>query len=93
MLKKSASIKCIGIYPTGALVRLSSGRLGGVLDQSAKSLLTPQVKVFFSTKSQSYLPPEVVDLARPGCPEKIVGGEDAAKWGIKNLRELWAVTN
>lgn len=30
-----------------ALIRLSSGRLGVVLDQSEKSLLTPQVKVFF----------------------------------------------
>ncbi|MFA6311513.1 MAG: HD-GYP domain-containing protein [Sterolibacterium sp.] len=87
-----AFVKCIGIYPTGALVRLSSGRLAVVLDQSAKSLLTPQVKVFFSTKSQMYIPPEVVDLSRPGCPEKIVGKEDAAKWGIKNLHELWAAT-
>ena len=86
-----AFVKCIGIYPTGTLVRLSSGRLGVVLDQSAKSLLTPQVKVFFSTKSQIYIKPEVVDLSRPGCPEKIVGKEDAAKWGIKNLQELWAV--
>jgi len=85
-----AFVKCIGIYPTGALVRLSSGRLAVVLDQSAKSLLTPQVKVFFSTKSQIYIPPEVVDLSRPGCPEKITGKEDPAKWGIKNLHELWA---
>jgi len=85
-----AFVKCIGIYPTGALVRLSSGRLGVVLDQSEKSLLTPQVKVFFSTKSQIYIPPEVVDLSRPGCPEKITGKEDPAKWGIKNLHELWA---
>jgi len=87
-----AFVKCIGIYPTGALVRLSSGRLGVVLDQSAKSLLTPVVKVFFSTKSQTFIQPEVVDLSRPGCPEKIVGKEDAAQWGIKNLHELWAGT-
>ena len=87
-----AFVKCIGIYPTGALVRLSSGRLGVVLDQSAKSLLTPQVKVFFSTKSQAYVQPEVVDLSHPNCPEKILGREDPAKWGIKNLHELWAGT-
>ncbi|MCX7179353.1 MAG: HD-GYP domain-containing protein [Proteobacteria bacterium] len=87
-----AFVKCIGIYPTGALIRLSSGRLGVVLDQSQKSLLTPQVKVFFSTKAQAYITPEVVDLSRPGCPEKIIGKEDPAKWGIKNLHELWAGT-
>jgi len=84
-------VKCIGIYPTGALVRLSSVRLGVVLDQSAKSLLTHQVKVFFSTESQAYIQPEVVDLSRPNCPERIMGREDAVKWGIKNLHELWAV--
>lgn len=65
-------------------------KMGVVLDQSPKSLLTPMVKVFFSTKSQAYLNPEVVDLSRPGCPEKIVDKEDVAKWGIKNLHELWA---
>ncbi|MCX7171435.1 MAG: HD-GYP domain-containing protein, partial [Proteobacteria bacterium] len=38
-----AFVKCIGIYPTGSLVSLTSGRIGVVLDQSPKSLLTPQV--------------------------------------------------
>jgi putative nucleotidyltransferase with HDIG domain len=83
-------VKSIGIYPTGSLVRLSSGRLGVVLEQSPKSLLTPTVKAFFSTKSQSYLPPETIDLARPGATEKIVSREDAAKWGLKDIDRLWA---
>ena len=85
-----AFVKCIGIYPTGSLVSLTSGRVGVVLDQSAKSLLTPQVKVFFSTRTKTYLKPEVVDLSRHGCLEKIVGVEDAAKWGIKNVSKYWA---
>jgi putative nucleotidyltransferase with HDIG domain len=85
-----AFIKSIGIYPVGSLVMLSSGRLAVVLEQSDKSLLTPRVKVFFSTKSQAYIQPEVIDLSRPGLSLKIVGREDAAQWGIKNLDELWA---
>jgi len=85
-------VKSIGIYPTGSLVKLTSGRLAVVVEQSEKSLLAPRVKAFFSTKSQVYIPPEVVDLSRPGSAEKIVGREDAAKWGIKNLDELWATT-
>jgi HD-GYP domain-containing protein (c-di-GMP phosphodiesterase class II) len=85
-----AFVKSIGIYPTGSLVRLSSGRLGVVVEQSVKSLLMPTVKVFFSTKSQTYIPPEIVDLARPGTAEKIVGREDAAKWDIKDIDRLWA---
>lgn len=84
-----AFVKSIGIYPVGSLVRLTSGRLAVVIEQSEKSLLTPRVKAFFSTKSMVYVPPEVIDLARPGVAEKIVGREDAEKWGIKNLDQLW----
>ncbi len=84
-----AFIKSIGIYPTGSLVRLSSGRLAVVIEQSEKSLLAPRVKVFFSTKSQTRVVPELIDLARPGVVEKIVGHEDATKWGIGNLDALW----
>jgi putative nucleotidyltransferase with HDIG domain len=85
-----AFVKSIGIYPIGSLVRLESGRLGVVVEQAEKSLLTPQVKVFFSTKAQAYLPPEIVDLARPGNADRIVGREDAARWGIRNLDAIWA---
>jgi len=46
--------------------------------------------VFFSTKSQTYISPEVLDLSRQGANEKIVGREEAAKWGLKNIDQLWA---
>jgi HD-GYP domain-containing protein (c-di-GMP phosphodiesterase class II) len=85
-----AFVKSIGIYPVGSLVRLSSGRLGVVAEQSEKSLLTPRIKVFFSTKSMAYIPPELIDLSRPNVSEKIVAREDAEKWGIKNLDQYWA---
>lgn len=84
-------IKSIGIYPIGSLVRLSSGRLAVVTEQSEKSLLTPNVKIFFSTKANTYIKPEIIYLARPGTTEKIVSREDAATWGIKNLDQLWIV--
>lgn len=83
-------VKSIGIYPTGSLVKMASGRLAVVVEQSEKSLLLPRVKVFFSTKSQAYITPELIDLSRPGAMDKIAGREDAAKWGIKNLDQLWA---
>ncbi len=84
-----AFVKSIGIYPTGSLVKLASGRLGVVIEQSPKSLLTPQVKVFFSTKSKTYIPPEIVDLSKQSA-EKIVGREDAAVWGIEDVDRFWA---
>ena len=87
--RASAFVKSIGIYPVGTLVKLESGRLGVVVEQGEKSLLAPKVKVFFSTKSTSYIPPQVLDLAGPGLQDKIVGREDAAKWGLKNVNDFW----
>lgn len=83
-----AFVKSLGIYPIGSFVRLESGRLGVVLEQNEKSLLKPRIKVFFSTKSQAYIKPEIVDLAR--SPDKIAGRDDPAKWGIKNVDMYWA---
>ncbi len=85
-----AFVKSLGIYPIGSLVRLSTGRLGLVIEQSAKSLLTPRIKVFFSTRSNTRIPPEVIDLSLPGCPEKITSREDPAKWNFPDLNELWS---
>ena len=85
-----AFVKSIGIYPVGSLVRLTSGRIGVVMEQGEKSLTSPRVKVFFSTKSDLRIPPEVVDLAEPGCSEKIVAREDPEKWRFPDLNELWS---
>jgi putative nucleotidyltransferase with HDIG domain len=84
-----AFVKCIGIYPVGALVRLSSGRIGVVTEQGTGSLVAPRVKVFFCTRSDTRIPPEVVDLSAPGCPEKIVAREDPERWHFPDLHELW----
>lgn len=83
-----AFVKSLGIYPIGSLVRLASGKLGVVTEQGEQSLLKPKVKVFFSTKSQAYIKPETIDLARSA--EKIAGREDAEKWGIKDVDRYWA---
>jgi putative nucleotidyltransferase with HDIG domain len=83
-----AFVKSLGIYPVGSLIRLESGKLAVVIEQGDKSLLSPKVKVFFSTRSQAYLKPEVIDLTRSA--EKIAGREDAQKWGIKDIDRFWA---
>lgn len=82
-----AFVKSLGIYPTGSFVRLESGRLGVVIEQGEKSLLKPKVRVFFSSRAQAYIKPEVVDLSR--SPEKIAGREDPKKWGIKDVDRYW----
>ncbi|WP_339487038.1 HD-GYP domain-containing protein [Pseudomonas sp. EL_65y_Pfl2_R95] len=85
-----AFVKCVGIYPCGALVRLESGRLALVMEQSTKSLLTPVVKVFFSARSKVPINQEIVDLSKIAGRDKIVSREDPAKWNFKHLDELWS---
>lgn len=84
-----AFVKSVGIYPVGALVRLDSGRLGVVMEQHDKSLLTPKVKVFFSARTKMAIPREVVDLATLAGRDKIVAREAPEDWGFRNLDELW----
>jgi putative nucleotidyltransferase with HDIG domain len=85
-----AFVKSVGIYPIGSMVKLKSGRLAVVIDQSPKSLLTPILKIFFSTKSKTRLPVEVLDLSSPAAQDSIVGHENPAFWGIHDVDKLWA---
>jgi len=84
-----AFVKCVGIYPIGSLIKLKSGRLAVVIDQNPSSLLTPIVKVIFSTKSNTRIKPEVIDLSKNGVRDEILGHEDPQVWGIKDLHTLW----
>lgn len=85
-----AFVKSLGIYPVGSLVRLKSGKLGVVIEQSPASLLTPRVKVFYSTKSHTRIPPRVIDLSTPGCPDGIQARENPTDWDFPDLMELWS---
>lgn len=75
-----AFVKAIGIYPTGTLVKLKSGRLAVVAEQTAKSLTTPIVKVFFSTKVNEPIFPELVDLSK--LPDSIASVENPDNWKL-----------
>jgi putative nucleotidyltransferase with HDIG domain len=85
-------IKTIGIYPTGSLVRLASGKLGVVTEQNAAKLTAPKVKVFFSTKSGMPLAPKLVNLMDSHVNDKIVARESPENWNFNAayLNDLWA---
>lgn len=85
-----AFVKSVGIYPIGSLVKLKSGRLAVVIDQNAKSLLTPLVKVFFSTKSKTRIAIEIIDLSAASAQDAIVGHDDPARWGITDVSHIWS---
>jgi len=79
-----AFIRSVGIFPVGSLVRMESGMLGVVLEQT-DDLLKPVVRIFFNTKTGNYLLPAVVIRvgrlagANHGA---IVGPESYTRWNI-----------
>lgn len=85
-----AFVKSMGIYPVGSLVRMNSGRIGVVTEQSKKSLTTPIVKVFYSTKSAMRIVPVTLDLSHPSVSDRIAAREDPANWNFPDLNELWS---
>ena len=86
----AAFVQSLGIYPTGSVVRLASGKLAVVVEQNPGTLVSPIVKVFFSTKSQMQMTPLLLDLSRPGLQDRIVGREEDASRLFPRLDELWA---
>ena len=75
-----AFVKTIGIYPNGSLLKLKSGRLGVVIEQSRKNLITPIIQVFFSTRANAHIPIEIVDLSK--STDRIENIEDPLKWQL-----------
>lgn len=73
-------IRAIGIYPTGALVRLDSNRMGVVIEQNEGNLLEPVVRVFYHAGQQHYIPPEIVDLSK--MQDRVASFENYDKWKI-----------
>ena len=83
-----AFVKTVGIYPTGTLLKLKSGRLGVVTDQSKKSLVMPIVKVFFSTRSNMHILQEIVDLSK--STDSIASIENPMQWAF-DLGEIMGI--
>lgn len=82
-------VKSVGIYPTGSLVRMRSGRLAVVLEQNPAALTKPRVKLFFSTKAGLPLKPQVLDLSCAHTTDQIEAREPPENWNFPYLNELW----
>lgn len=83
-----AFVRTVGVYPTGALVRLESGRLAVVLDGSRDSLTQPVVRVFYSIVEGRRVDPFVIDLAEPGCEDRVAAKEARGEWSDAELAQL-----
>jgi len=77
-------VRCVGIYPVGTLVRLSSGMIAVVVEQDEAHLLRPRVRVVFNERSGRYPVLEDVDLSATGSVA-IVESVSPQKVGIDPL--------
>ena len=57
-------IQCVGIYPVGTLVELSSGEVGIVISVNPEFRLKPKVNVILDSNKRPVYPHRVVDLAQ-----------------------------
>lgn len=82
-----AFIRTIGIYPVGALVRLESGRLGVVVEQT-ENLLQPKVRIFYSIKTGNFFEPEIIQIGRGAGANHgpIVSHEAFESWNLDPAR-------
>jgi HD-GYP domain-containing protein (c-di-GMP phosphodiesterase class II) len=62
-------ICCLGIYPVGSLVELSTGELAVVTEANPVDALRPSVQIIWDSTKQLYPAPKVVNLAAPKMHE------------------------
>ena len=69
-----ALIKCLGVYPIGSLVSLTTGERAIVLKANPQEKLKPTVKIITDTAGKAYSIPIVLDLCTAGSssPERAI---------------------
>lgn len=82
-------VRSIGIYPVGSLVRLQSGPIAVVVEQSQSSLLAPVVLAFYSPERSARFEPIRIDLSDVGNADGIANREEPDKWKFADLDSLW----
>jgi len=85
-----AFAKTLGIYPVGSLVRLNTGRIGVVIEQSKGALTLPVVKAFYVVATKERIVPVVTDLSVRGCKERIIARENPDQWKFEGLDAMWS---
>lgn len=80
-------LQCLGVYPTGSLVELSTGEVGIVMAQNQVRRLRPRVMLLLDANKQPYQPYRDVDLMAgdPGMAEGSVKIRTALEPGAYGL--------
>ncbi len=88
-----AFVSSVGIYPVGSIVKLKSGRIGIVIEKCDTNLLTPKIKIFFSSKSNLRIHPEIIDLSKPHITDKIESHESDFKISQQEISDLLSIND
>lgn len=75
-------IKCLGVYPVGALVELASGKLGVVYQTNPGNPLRPKIKAFYNWKHKHFIEVREIDLAGTHQNDEIERAVRAESLGI-----------
>lgn len=80
-------LQCMGVYPTGSLVELSTGEVGIILSQNVKQRLKPKIMMVLDEQKQQYAERRIIDLAEQsedssGMPLHISKGLDQGEHGV-----------
>ncbi len=76
-------MQCMGVYPTGSLVELSSGVVGAVLSQNAEQKLKPKILMLLDENKHPYKKHQVCDLSRQNkMPLHIIKSLENNTYGV-----------
>lgn len=64
-------IQCLGVYPVGTLVKLTSGKLGLISQLNSGKPLQPFVRVFYNTRLNQNIAIEEIDLSNRRTQDEI----------------------
>lgn len=81
-------MQCMGVYPTGSLVELSSGAVGAILSQNAEQKLKPKVILLLDENKQPYKKRQVFDLTKQNkTPLHITKSLENNSYGV-NVQQI-----
>jgi len=80
-------LQCMGVYPTGSLVELSTGEVGIILSQNVKQRLKPKIMMVLDEQKQQFAERRIIDLAEQsedssGMPLHIAKGLDQGEHDV-----------
>ncbi|ASP47426.1 HD-GYP domain-containing protein [Cognaticolwellia beringensis] len=77
-------IKCLGVYPVGSIVELSSNRLAIVESGNLDDPINPKVRCFYNLKYHRYIMAKNIDLAKEA--DFIIRGVKAKDFNLDHNR-------